>query len=196
VRRRWRAVLGVGWALACGAAVPVGGCSKGCGACARSSDDVARVATHSDDVTRAVRHTDDIARPTLHATDDVVKADGVARIAVEDARAFDDLGRAMDEIVVTPQQYDEVMSAYDVAETAIETGLAAIDAGDDEGDIAERGQLVVDVTEALEAKLIPILGRDLDRLYQKIGRPEIFVARAKTRKLRELMQKKRQQPPP
>ncbi len=194
MRRRWRAILGVGWVLACGAAVPVGACSKGCGACARSSDDVARVATHGDDIARAASHGDDVARPALHAADDLVKADGVARIAADEARAFDDLGRAMDELVVTPQQYDEVMSAYDAAETAIETGLAAIDAGDDEGDLAERGQLVVDVTEDLEAKLIPILGRDLDRLYQKIGRPEIFVAKAKTRKLRERMAKKQPQP--
>lgn len=189
MRRRWRAVLGVGWVLACGAAVPVGACSKGCGACARSSDDVARVATHSDDIARAASHGDDIARPALHTSDDLVRA-AEGAVAAE-GRAFDDLGRAMDELAVPPQQYDEVMSAYDVAETAIETGLAAIDAGEDEGDIAERGQLVVDVTAQLEAKLVPILGRDLDRLYQKIGRPEIFVARAKTRKLRELMEQKR-----
>jgi hypothetical protein len=169
----------------------VGACSKGCGACARSSDDIARVATHSDDIARAASHSDDLARPALRVSDDLAHAS----VHVADGgKAFDDLGRAMDELSVPPQQYDEVMSAYDAAETAIETGLAVIDAGENEGDIAERGQLVVDVTAELEAKLIPILGRDLDRLYQKIGRPEIFVAKARTRKLRELAEKKRATP--
>lgn len=185
-----RRMLIGGLFVVCAGFGPASSCAKGCGACGRSGDDIARSSRVADDFARA--------RPTVRTgprgtvatygsthLDETVAAlpevegsiSSVARtpsrngatLTIDDtSRSFaGDYGKTIDKASITRDQHERLVDAFEIAQKVVELATS----GDDD---AQREAAV----RRLDAKLLTILDdQQRARFYAHLGSPEVIVHR-------------------
>lgn len=174
-------MLGGVWILACGAFVPAGSCAKGCGACARSSDDVVRATSRA-----APRYVDDIARVPGRAARQIEgsighiarspSTHGAAVLLDDAARPFGrDYARAVERANISKAQHDHLLDAFDVVQTALD--LAPDDHDGPAADLDARIARILDEQQRRQLHASMGTSRQIveriarERPVQKSGKP-------------------------